>query len=119
MRLIYFGTIIPTNPPTDFEGSFSVIIIEPEVDSLGMNGIGDLTFYNWNGNSYDIKRSKFLGRESVIAAIFSETQEQYECSIGNAIREMQASFKVLVERIKMMEENDDFDRNCKTAGYSV
>lgn len=66
----------------------------------------NIEFYDYTNNKFENEKiSHYLKKESVIAAVFSENAEIYECNMKKAVERMKKVYKVYGERISKIKEN--------------
>jgi hypothetical protein len=75
IRLVFFGQ----EPPSDLLENASIINIEPKTGAS--NNYGNVTFYNKDGSN---NSTYYFGDEMMVAAIYSGSIADYECSAAKA-----------------------------------
>lgn len=121
VRIISFREI---NPAFDLVGKFSntkqkdlsAVYIDPSCAGAtsedALNCDGNLKFYNYdNNNGWLIKTSSFVGKASILAAVFSENQEIYECGMDNAFKRLEEVNKIYKKRTEDLR--DFYSNDCK------
>lgn len=95
VRLIVFGSMIPfpssLQKMQDSDVS-AISVVEPQPVII---------FYQKEGNSWGEKgRSIYIGKQSLIGAVYADTRELYECSMINGIARLNPVTKVYIDRTK-------------------
>ena len=122
VRVIYFTD--PVSIPLTFKNNFretepidiSVLYIEPSNcpgssdDRLNCNGF--LKFFNYEDGSWKSGESKYIGKASVLAAVFSENIEIYECGMKNALLRLQNVTNIYEHRTASLRDFYDSSHAC-------
>ena len=113
------GSNIPNVPGTNKKDVSTLCIdIDDGCNSLSaeeqLDCFGDLYFANYNNNGVPISsQSQFIGRASLIAAIFSENKEIYEYGMNNAINRLKNISFIYDEKAKSLQNYyQAIDINC-------
>ena len=71
----------------------------------GDNEKGTAEFYQKQGSSWTLKEtSSYIGKQSLLGAIYSDTFEAYECNMQNVFSRLNLVTKIYVERTKRLME---------------
>jgi hypothetical protein len=85
----------------------SAVFIQPSCDGTEeqkLDCYGDLEFYNYDGASWTFTETyQYLGKASLLAAIFSENAEIYECGMKNAFERLEKVTEVYINRTDELE----------------
>ncbi|MBI2657827.1 hypothetical protein HYX08_03995 [Candidatus Woesearchaeota archaeon] len=75
---------------------------------------GAVEFYQKNGNSWLSRGSSiYIGRNSLVAAVYSDTLEAYECSMQNAFLKLNLVTKIYAERTKKLVQSGTSSRQVQ------
>ena len=109
VRVIYFSDPITFDPESTFGKTKKMDISAVYIYGIGCAGDpaderldcdGDLKFFNYNSttDSWTSQITEFVGKASLLAAIFSENKEIYECGMNNAFYRLQNVTKIYYDR---------------------
>tara|TARA_Y100000310_G_scaffold140596_1_gene140030 strand:- start:85 stop:1191 length:1107 start_codon:yes stop_codon:yes gene_type:complete len=102
--------------------------INVKVTSGGINGYGQITFYKQDGTSFDYVKTTavdsttdYLGLQSLIAAVFAEDIDSYNCNMKRAFKKMEFMTGIYESRTTELKDNHP-DPTCTltylgAAGY--
>ena len=100
IRIVYFGSEIPTNPQLP-SSSFITKMANEDVTAVLVNPTGKyVNFYKKNGNNFVQSGNNYYYLEdpSIYGAIFAENEEVYVCSMEKAFKRLYYVSKILSER---------------------
>ena len=81
---------------------------------------GKIEFYENNGNSFKKKgNSHYLGKSSLIAAVYSDTPEHYECNMKNVFAKHELVTQVYSQRINNLNGISSISADCKNNAYTA
>ena len=82
IKFVFFNVNVPSSLPTSLEN-----IPDSDVTAIKITGDiekGVIGFYKKSGNSFTLSESSaYIGKSSMIAAIYAENQEMYTCNMNN------------------------------------
>ncbi len=131
VKIIFIDGSPPENWPlvpdalVDYDDiAVSALNITPLAPLNNLNGWGKITFYRKQGNRFlEENQTYYLGRESLIGAIFSQDAGMYLCSMRKALDRMSKVALIYENRSKQMnrylETAHGFDNSCKAFFYSA
>lgn len=112
VRFVFFGSIAP--PPKAFEK-----LLDSDVTAIKVNGDidkGTIEFYQRDKNAWLSKgNSVYLGKQSLIGAVYADILELYECNMQNTFVRFNLITKIYVEKIKKLKQFVETSREdqCK------
>lgn len=81
-----------------------------DVSAININGDkekGAIEFWQKNGNSWQHKgTSSYIGKPSLIAAVYTDNIESYECNMQNTFTRLNLVTRIFVERTKKLMEKE-------------
>ncbi|TKJ17386.1 hypothetical protein CEE44_02525 [Candidatus Woesearchaeota archaeon B3_Woes] len=112
VRVIYFSDPVTFNPGSTFgdtkEEDISAVYITPGCVSdpadERMDCNGGLEFFNYNEASWVSESTYYVGKASLLAAVFSENKEIYDCGMNNAFYRLQNITKVYEDRTTTLRD---------------
>ncbi len=112
VRVIYFSDPGTFNRDSDFgdtkDKDISAVYITPDCESdpaderLDCNG--GLEFFNYDGVSWTSESTYYVGKASLLAAVFSENKEIYDCGMDNAFYRLQNVTKIYYDRTEKLRD---------------
>lgn len=85
------------------KGEVTAISIEPALG--GISGYGKIKFYERKEDGFVEKGSSYyLGTSSIIAAIFSDSKETYECGLNDALERLKVINEIYLGKAKYLQE---------------
>lgn len=104
VKFVMFGNIKDTELLKEFEKLPDTDVTEVRVD--GDKEKGNLEFYQKNGNSWQLKgTSIYIGKASLIGAIYADTIDAYECSMQNSFTRLNFVTQVYIDRTTELMQN--------------
>lgn len=95
VRFIAFGSMIEFPQALAKMKDSDVTLVKVSGD----NEKGTLEFYQKNGNAWASKgTSVYIGKQSLIGAVYADTLESYECSMRNAFSRLKFVTRIYAER---------------------
>ncbi len=113
VRVIYFTDPATFDPDSTFGKTKNKDISAVYIYGIGCAGDpaderldcdGDLEFFNYNGAIWDSDTSEFVGKASLLAAVFSENKEIYDCGMDNAFYRLQNVTKIYYDRTEKLRD---------------
>jgi len=106
VRIIYLNNDPGTfqEDPDDYgikANDLSAVSIQPSCGNTAEEKLdcnGDLKFYNYNGEDWPGEPLEFIGKASILAAIFAENQKIYECGMENAFERLEKVTQIYITR---------------------
>jgi len=113
IRIISFSDLSSQSSPSfgkTKENDITAIYIDSQLDDSGM-----ITFYEKSGTSWNgVGLSNYIGKASLLAAIFSENQEIYECGMKNALERLQLVADIYKKRTDNLGSCDGLYASAST-----
>lgn len=98
VKFIFFNTGA-TGPELDTALNNLANMPDADVTAIEINEPDEIKFYQKDGSTFSYKgTSYYLGKEAIIAAIFSENSEMYNCSIQKAFKQLAITSKIYHNR---------------------
>lgn len=98
-RFIVFGEMIEFPPSMEKMPDADVTTLR--ISGSSENGIAE--FYQKKQNSWDSKGTSFyVGRNSLVGAVYADSVEGYECSMKNVFSRLNLATKIYAERTKKL-----------------
>ena len=114
VRFLFDNINVPSAVPASLakmpDGDVTALKITGNLDK------GTLDFYENKGSSFTNKgTSYYIGKPSVIAAIYSDTSEHYDCNMKNVFAKHEIVAKVYSGRINNLNGVSSISADCKNA----
>ncbi len=119
VRLIIFGDV---DTSAINIGSLDKVP-DSDVTAIKVNGDevkGTIQFYQKKGSSWLLKGdSIYIGKSSLIGAVYSETKEAYECNMHNAFSRLNLVTKIYKDRTEALRNSDLTERPRCLEAYNT
>lgn len=109
VRIIFEDANVPPNTPFRMpDGDMTALKITGNLDK------GRIDFYENRGTSFISKgASHYIGKAALIAAVYSDSKENYECSMRNAFARHESVSRVYANRLSNLNNMIALSSECK------
>lgn len=112
VRLIFVNSNLPANAPQSLEK-----MPNSDVTAIKISGDkekGTVDFYQKNGNAWSPKKSSvYIGKHSLLASIYTDTEELYSCNMRNVFSRAKLVTEVYKERANKIVNDASTRPACK------
>ena len=123
VKFIFINSLPSDTALTNLQGmkneDVSAINISPKTQDIFEHG--ELQFYIKNDNNWNLVNSSYyIGKASLIAAIFAEDFERYNCNMQHAFEKLEFITTIYLNRtLILMDSYSAYNNPCKNYYYSA